>query len=136
MTLVIINIYRFIVLNQNGVFDARVFILTSKAENAKAFCIACPSLNVNPNSRKVSHSSISIVFNINQSTDAFVISQYLNLDTNFENESKESLKINTIVVLNVSDNIKLKVTAENENASYKIADQKGELVMEWAGYNP
>tara|TARA_B110000977_G_C10909289_1_gene428569 strand:+ start:287 stop:823 length:537 start_codon:yes stop_codon:yes gene_type:complete len=48
----------------------------------------------------------------------------------------ESLKINTIVVLNVSDTIKLKVTAENENASYKIADQKGELVMEWAGYNP
>ena len=48
----------------------------------------------------------------------------------------ESLKINTMVVLNVSDTIKLKVTAENENASYKIAANKGELVMEWAGYNP
>ena len=48
----------------------------------------------------------------------------------------ESLKINTIVVLNVNDTIKLKVTAENENASYKIAANKGEFVMEWAGYNP
>lgn len=48
----------------------------------------------------------------------------------------ESLKINTIVSLNIGDTIKLKVIAENENASYKIAANKGELVMEWAGYNP
>lgn len=52
--------------------------------------------------------------------------------------SFDSLKISTLLNLNVNDEIKLKIVADNQtgNATYSIADNKGEIVMEWAGYNP
>lgn len=52
--------------------------------------------------------------------------------------SFDSLKIYTLLNLNVDDEITLDLVADNQagNATYSIADNKGELLMEWAGYNP
>ena len=57
---------------------------------------------------------------------------------NRDTESSQSLVLQTIEEFNTSDTLKVKLLAKDAggNVSYSITEDEGELVLEWAGYNP
>jgi hypothetical protein len=57
---------------------------------------------------------------------------------NRDTESSQSLVLQTIEEFSTSDTLKIKLLAKDagSNVSYSITEDEGELVLEWAGYNP
>ena len=57
---------------------------------------------------------------------------------NRDTESSQSLILQTIEEFATSDTLKVKLLAKDAggNVSYNITEDEGELVLEWAGYNP
>ena len=57
---------------------------------------------------------------------------------NRDTESSQSLILQTIEEFATSDTLKVKLLAKvaGGNVSYNITEDEGELVLEWAGYNP
>ena len=57
---------------------------------------------------------------------------------NKDTESSQSLVLQTIEEFAVSDTLKVRLVAKDagSNVSYSITEDEGELVLEWAGYNP
>ena len=83
-------------------------------------------------------SSLSNNVRLDIEVNGSVVSNTFKVPHSEHEVSFDSLKIYTLLNLTTNDQIKIKVVADNQsgNASYNIADNKGEITLEWAGYNP